>query len=286
MAEILWNRMTYLELRERAAADAVVLLPVGSTEQHGPHLPTGVDDFLAGEVCRRAALLALGTRPVVVAPSIWCGLAEHHMGFGGTFTLTLPTLHALLHDVCRSIIRAGFSKILIVNGHGGNVTALNALVTELSAQLSAHSPDHSSTDSPATSTGDSTGNSSARIAVTSYFTAGRDAIRDALDTQDWLMHACEGETSMIMELGRELVRRGELADAVGPRIMLQSEDTSPAYVSVPFDAVSESGVAGDARTASAAKGRSILDGCARAIADLVAGDALWRRPEHRGPASR
>lgn len=150
MPEIFWNRMTAPALRELAAQDAAVLLPVGSTEQHGPHLPTGVDDFLSTEACRRAAAIMVAQgRPVVVAPSLWCGLADHHVEFGGTFTLTLATYQALLRDVCRSLLTAGFRKILIVNGHGGNVTALNAISSEISRELSAP------------------------IAVTSYFVAGQ-----------------------------------------------------------------------------------------------------------------
>ncbi|GHK05075.1 hypothetical protein SY2F82_68720 [Streptomyces sp. Y2F8-2] len=58
MSEVQWNRLTAGQLRDLAARGAVVLLPVGATEQHGPHLPTGVDDFLAAEVCRRAAVPA------------------------------------------------------------------------------------------------------------------------------------------------------------------------------------------------------------------------------------
>ncbi|MGW1887168.1 creatininase family protein [Streptomyces sp. NPDC001970] len=251
MTEVAWNRMTAPELRNLASADAVVLLPIGSTEQHGPHLPTGVDDFLAGEVCLRAARLTLDTRPVVVAPSIWAGLAEHHMAFGGTFTLSLSTLRALLHDLCRSIIRSGFSKILIVNGHGGNVTGLNALVNDLTEELSAD------------------------IAVTSYFTAGWGSIQRTLETQDWLMHACEGETSMIMEIAPELVREQELKTAVGPEIRLQSQDTDPVHVSRSFMTVSPSGVAGDARGASAAKGKTILDACAQEISTLLKSNTIW-----------
>ncbi|MGW7351660.1 creatininase family protein [Streptomyces sp. NPDC054784] len=239
-----WNRLTAPELRALARRDAVVLLPVGSTEQHGEHLPTGVDDFLAAEVCRRAAALAAPT-PVVVAPLIRCGLAEHHMAFGGTLTLSLSTLHALLRDVCRSILRAGFRHVLIVNGHGGNVTALNALVTELTAELAAP------------------------IAVTSYFTAGREVIADMLEAQPYLMHACEGETSMALAAFPALVRTEALARAVGPDIALQAEDPSPVYRSVPFDAVASSGTAGDARRASAAKGERLLDGCAAAPAALL-----------------
>jgi len=249
--EALWNRLTAAQLRELAARDAVVLLPIGSTEQHGPHLPTGVDDLLAAEVCRRTAALVDGRIPLVVAPSVWCGLAEHHMAFGGTVTLSLPTLHALLRDLCRSFQRAGFGRILIVNGHGGNMTALHALVTELTAELGLP------------------------IAVTSYFTAGRAVVRETLETQDGLMHACEGETSMMMAAHPELVRTEALEKAVGPAITLPAESPNPVYRAISFTEITESGVAGDARTATAAKGERLLHGCAAALAELLVDD-LWR----------
>ncbi len=248
MSEVQWNRLTAAELRALAARDAVVLLPVGATEQHGPHLPTGVDDFLAAEVCHRAALLSAGHTDMVVAPSVPVGLSEHHMPFGGTLSLTLGTYHALLRDLCRSVIRAGFSRILIVNGHGGNMTALHALTTELTVELKTP------------------------IAYASYFGAGREVVRATLETQDGLMHACEGETSMIMAALPGLVRHEHLPEAHGPRITLPAESTEPVYVAVTFDRITESGVAGDARSASAAKGEAMLDGCARALADAIARD--------------
>jgi creatinine amidohydrolase len=253
MTEVLWNHMTAAELRERAAEDAVVLLPIGATEQHGPHLPTGVDDFLAAEVSRRAAYLASPHTPVVVTPSVWSGLSEHHMAFGGTITLSLATLHALLRDVCRSILRAGFRRILIVNGHGGNMTALNALATELTAELSAP------------------------IAVTNYFTVDRDVVRDALDTQGALMHACEGETSMMLAARPELVRTEHLPEAHGPEITLPAESTEPVYIPVPFERVTASGVAGHGDAATAEKGERMLCGLARALAEALAEDP-WAGP--------
>ena len=135
MTEVLWNRMTAAELREAAAADAIVLLPVASTEQHGPHLATGVDVFLGGEGCRRAALLVAEKRRIVVAPTVWMGLAEHHVAYGGTMTVSLSTYHALLRDLCDAILRAGFKHILIVNSHGGNIAALAALTVDLTREL-------------------------------------------------------------------------------------------------------------------------------------------------------
>ena len=90
MTEVLWNRMTAEELRQKAVDDAIVLLPVASTEQHGPHLATGVDAFLGGEGCLRTAKIVARNRPIVVAPVVWMGLAEHHVAFWrDLFTLTL-----------------------------------------------------------------------------------------------------------------------------------------------------------------------------------------------------
>jgi creatinine amidohydrolase len=250
MPEVLWNRMTAQTLRELAAQGAPVLLPVGSVEQHGPHLPTGVDDFLSAEACRRvAAIMAARERPAVIAPSVWCGLADHHVDFGGTFTLTLPTYHALLRDLCRSILTAGFDKILIVNGHGGNMTALNALGNKLSRELSA------------------------AIAITSYFQAGQARTAEILEDQDTLMHACEGETSMMLAIAPDLVDLSRLPEATGPRITLQSDPTEPVHVSRPFKEVTASGVAGDARAATPTKGEAILDACADAIAEWL---LKWR----------
>jgi creatinine amidohydrolase len=107
MIETAWNRLSAPALRALAQRDALVLLPVASTEQHGPHLPTGVDDLLCSAVCRRTAELLAPEVPAVVAPTIWCGLADHHLPFGGTFSLRLGTLHALLEDLCGSILLAG-----------------------------------------------------------------------------------------------------------------------------------------------------------------------------------
>lgn len=252
MSEVQWNRLTAAELSALAARDAVVLLPIGATEQHGPHLPTGVDDFLAAEVCRRAAVLAAEHTGVVVTPSVPTGLSEHHMAFGGTLTLSLPTLHALLRDICRSVIRAGFARILIVNGHGGNMTALHALTTELTAELSTP------------------------IAYASYFGIGGEVVRETLETQEGLMHACEGETSMMMAAFPELIRTEHLGEAHGPRITLPAESTDPVYMAVAFDRITESGVAGDARVASPEKGERMLAGCAAALADIILRDP-WAR---------
>lgn len=177
MAVTDWNRLTAEALRLLAARDAVVLLPVASVEQHGPHLPTGVDDILVTAVCRRAARLLTPGMPVVVAPTVWCGLADHHVAFGGTFSLSLATYHALLRDLCRSILKAGFGKIVLVNGHAGNIAGLAAISADLTRELEAP------------------------IATATYFMLAAAEIAGLLEDQGGLMHACEAETSMMMATG-------------------------------------------------------------------------------------
>lgn len=254
MAEIDWNRLPAEALRTLAARNAVVLLPVASTEQHGPHLPTGVDDMLVTAVCRRAARLLAPDRPAVVAPTVWCGLADHHLAFGGTFTITLSTYHALLRDLCRSILRAGFRQIVLVNGHGGNIAGLAAISAELTREL----------DAP--------------VATATYFTVAAGEIAALLEDQGGVMHACEAETSMMMAVAPELVDSSRLPDAHGLAFDIAASLMPTLKRFVPFDEVTTSGVAGDARRATAAKGEALLERCAHALANLLQADEPWRKP--------
>ncbi|MCQ8191855.1 creatininase family protein [Streptomyces rugosispiralis] len=110
---------------------------------------------------------------------------------------------------------------------------------------------------------------SAPIAVTGYFMAGQARIAEILEDQDALMHACEGETSMAMAITPDLVDEARLAEAVGPENALQADPSEAIHVPRPFHAVTSSGVAGDARRASAEKGEAILDACAEALAEWL-----------------
>jgi creatinine amidohydrolase len=257
MTEIAWNRLSAEALRALAARDAVVLLPVASTEQHGPHLPTGVDDFLCSAVCRKTAMLLAADTPVVVAPTVWCGLADHHVAFGGTFTLSLATYHALLRDLCRSILNAGFRRIAIVNGHGGNISGLAALSVELTRELNAP------------------------IATTTYFMEAVQEMRGILEDQDGVMHACEAETSMMLALTPDLVDRARLGEAHGPAFDIAGSLMPSLRRTVSFRELTESGVAGDARRASAAKGEALLQACAGNLAARLKAGEPWASARSR-----
>ena len=114
------------DLRELITAGAIVLWPIGSTEQHGSHLATGFDLASATAVCERAAQEA--TTPVVLLPGLPLGASEHWLELGATLSLRPATLLAVMVDVIRSVDRCGFQHLVIVNGHFGNIGPMTAAI--------------------------------------------------------------------------------------------------------------------------------------------------------------
>jgi creatinine amidohydrolase len=256
MSEIEWWRLKAAEINALAARDAVVIVPVGSTEQHGPHLPTQVDSLLVGEIARRAARLAAASTPVVVAPTVWSGLAEHHMSLGGTLSLDFATFLALLRCICRSLLRQGFRRILLLNGHGGNIAALTVVVNELAVELAAP------------------------IATTSYWPLASEAFGRILERQKNVRHACEAETSMLLALAPDLVDMSRAADAVGPtsRELAEVVGSEAVHRWRSFKSRTHHGAIGDPRAASASKGERLLSAAAEAVAGVVANEEFWALP--------
>jgi creatinine amidohydrolase len=115
--------LTSPEVAELAKHDPVLAIPLGSTEQHGPHLPLATDTDIAVALCERLAL----RRDVVVAPSVAYGASGEHADFAGTLSIGNNALHFLLVELCRSA-SATFAHLVLVSGHGGNAEAVNGAV--------------------------------------------------------------------------------------------------------------------------------------------------------------
>jgi len=132
----MYSDLAWPDIKVAIEEGYIVILPVGSTEQHGPHLPLCTDDYMAQKWAYDAARLARekwGTK-VLVLPGIHFGNAEHHMGFPGTISLSFEVLKKLVFEVADSVLRHGFRKLVILNVHGGNRFAVRAAAIELKAK--------------------------------------------------------------------------------------------------------------------------------------------------------
>ena len=254
--QVEWRKLRADQLREQARLDAMVILPVASLEQHGPHLPVEVDSMLGETVAIRAARKVTGRgQHAIVLPVLWTGLSEHHMSFGGTITLDFPAFAAVVEGVCRSVLRHGFRRIVLLNAHGGNENALRTITDELTPKLNAP------------------------IVQFTYWYAAAVAIARILETQGTLMHACEAETSMMLAVRPELVAM----DRVG----LAKANSTPDATNVvgggvyrwrTIGARSASGVIGNPEAATAEKGERLFEAITDALAGKLCNAELWQLP--------
>ena len=255
MVDVEWRRLRADELRERAREDAIVILPIGAVEQHGPHLPVEVDSLLGETVALRTARRVAAVEPVVVLPCLWTGISEHHMSFGGTITLDFPTFCAVVTGICQSVVRHGFKRIVLLNGHGGNENGLRVVADELSPKLGV------------------------AIAQMTYWYAAAKPIAAILERQASLLHACEAETSMTMALRPELVAADRIAlaevnltpdakDVVGPGVYRWQSLASR----------SSAGVIGFPSAASPEKGERLIEAIAEDIAGKLTNKDFWALP--------
>ncbi len=261
MPEVDWSRLKAQELRALAESNAVVILPVASIEQHGPHLPVMTDTRLGQEVAHRAAVLAYPQRPCVVAPVVWSGLSEHHMPFGGTLSISHATFRALLGDLIAALIRHGFHDILISNSHGGNIIAMQQVVDELSPTVDA------------------------TLVATTYPMEAAAGISGILEDQGGMQHACEAETSMMMACEPGLVDDSDLGvlgggAGDGPSFLKAGRAS---YRWRPFTHLTGDGVAGVPARASADKGARLIEVSAEALAVLITDPETWAAPDDRRP---
>lgn len=257
MAEIEWGRLKAAEIAGLAKQDAIVIIPIGSTEQHGPHLPTETDTRLVTEVARRAARLLVAETPTIVTPTIPFGVSAHHVSLNGTVSLDFSAMAAVLRCACDSARGAGFRRLFILNGHGGNTDGIYTFISEYTA--------------------------SHRIPLAggTYWNIAQAEIAGILEKQQVLLHACEAETSMMLALTPELIDREHLSDAHGefvPGLSAIPGVNPGVYRWRQLSSRSPIGVIGDASAASPEKGERLLAAIAMAVARALSNDRLWAEP--------
>lgn len=234
--------LTRDEIAERVSAGVDAILPIGATEQHGPHLPLGTDNLLAEALSLRVA----ERLDAVMLPTVPFGYSYVWRDIGGTVTVRHRVLEDYLLDVFRSVERTGFRRLIIINGHESNVTTMKYVVRDYSEV----------SDFPIV-----------RIFYPGYVAA----FADVCESDDWygMFHACEFETSLMLAAHPELV---DMSKAVR-----EYPAASDAYRfgAQQLGELSASGVFGDATKASAEKGEALMAGFVDEIVRVVEGSAQW-----------
>lgn len=192
---ILLHELTREELRN-LAPEALLVLPLGATEQHGPHLPAGTDALIVEHVARAAAAEAGNQISILVAPTMPFGSSHHHLPFGATMSLGTETFYRAIYDLGESLVSDGFRRMFILNGHGGNDDLIRLVARDLALKHPVS------------------------IATASYWTIAWEALvkAGAHEGAGLPGHAGAFETSLIMALRPDLVReprphRDETPDA-------------------------------------------------------------------------
>jgi creatinine amidohydrolase len=247
--EYRYNRLTWEEMNEAIKMQKVVILPTGSTEQHGRHLPLEIDAFLVESIC-----LEVGRRApdrVLVLPTISYGLNLHHIDFPGTIHIEPEVFIAFCLNITKSVAYHGFRKILIVNGHGSNgpLVDLVARKTVLATE--------------------------SLCAAMSYFSMAMEAFRKVRDTEV-IAHSDEFETSLYLHLAPERVRMDRASagnDVMGKYVSSDSTSNYPVRFHDFWGRWTKSGVHGDPTTATAEKGKVIFEA---AVSGLIQVADEWR----------
>jgi creatinine amidohydrolase len=113
---LLLPEMSWIEVKDYLKTNRMVIIPLGSIEQHGPHLPLGTDYYEALEICKKIS----SRTGVVVAPVLWVGYSLYHSGFPGTLSLKPETMEQVLFETVEMLMKYGFDRFMFFNYHGGN----------------------------------------------------------------------------------------------------------------------------------------------------------------------
>ncbi len=234
--------LSWPEVREIRDQVEVVLLPVGSNEQHGPNLAVSMDIVGATEFCRRASAMAYPR--LLVAPGPPWGVSFHHMNFPGTITLTSDTFTQVLVEIVGSLREHGFQRFMIVNGHGGNTNAMGTACARIHEELDV-----------------------AFIGAATYFSFADRDVNERFGITGITGHACEMEVSAAMYLAPQIVKRDALAAGDMTELTYGFRNQMRRYgVTVPyrFDAYTRNGCLGDApKNASIEYGTALMESAVR-----------------------
>ena len=226
-----------------------VVIPIAAVEQHGRHLPVFTDSMLLGEVVRRAALV-LGDR-VIWTPLLWLGNSHHHLDFAGTLSAAPRTYLDLLADLIDNLIGHGFRRVILLNGHGGNIVPAQQAVFEARQRYRSR-------------------DDLLFLAATYWLLGSKPEQVDPAVVQTQMGHACEWETSVILQLAPQLV--GDLSQIEPVSSAMPFEPATQGWITKER---SEPGHIGEPRRATAQKGQMLFDRFSQDVVTFLERVIAW-----------
>jgi creatinine amidohydrolase len=240
--------MTFPQLRRVSRDQSIVLAPIAACEQHSRHLPTITDTVLVTGVADGVEQRL--PEAVLQLPTLWLGASGHHLRFGATLSAEVDTHIAILCDLLVALLEDGYERILVLNGHGGNIDTMQVALRRLQTRYRQRI-----------------------VSAASYWDLAEKELAALAEGPRKVMgHACEFETSMMLALRPELVRREEIQD--DPPV--EDPALRGLYLSEDMFQRTDHGCVGYPQRATAEKGRAFLAAAVERTTEVAR--ALLRRP--------
>ena len=252
------DKMTWPEVKELDFSRLVVLLPLGSFEQHGHHLPLTTDTRIVTAIAEASE----AGRPdrVLLLPTLWPGHSTHHLIFPGTLNIEQMNYVRMIIDLCGSMIGMGGRKLFLLNGHGGNDVPVRAALREVKTKFPAVAGLHT--------------------VFASYWSLAAQTIKEVRESDlGGVSHACEMETSLMLHLCPKEVRmdraRPDGPQHPSPYRKADMQAAKPVYMVNEFHELSTTGAIGRPDLATAEKGKRFLDGIVRDVTSFIDDFLTW-----------
>ena len=243
---IYFSERTWEELKEAVDKNTIILIPVGQVEEHGLHLPVKTDVFIAEKICEKVTSEIKNRIPVLVTPPVWSGYSTKEvMRWQGCMNLKIETFINLTYDICSSIIKMGFKKIVLVSCHGNHTGALKIVVRKIADDSGIY------------------------MALTIPTVIAKDDINKILEKgKEGSCHGGEYETSLMLYLDKKSVKMEKATDADILKIKSKFYP-SKVFISTWGLQKSKTGIYGAPTSATEEKGRRIMSAIVSQYRDFL-----------------
>jgi creatinine amidohydrolase len=243
-----FHEMTAPLLRQVPRDRVIVVGPIAACEQHSLHLPTFTDTILVTAVAEGVEQRL--PEKVLLLPTLWLGASHHHLRFGGTLSADVDTHVDILCSILTPLLEDGYQRLLLLNGHGGNIDTMQVALRRLQPHWRER-----------------------QLSAASYWDLAAKELAELAEAPRKTMgHACEFETSMIMALRPDLVRRDQIRNDPLP----EEPALRGLYMAEDMKQRTDHGAAGYPESASAEKGKKLIAAAVGRVVEVV--ETLLRRP--------